>query len=48
MISPHAFRKNLWILSPSEVLTSALLVIFFFLTLGACFTERPGWEAAFP
>ncbi|HJT23823.1 MAG TPA: phosphatase PAP2 family protein [bacterium] len=47
MNNSHAFRKNLWILSPSEVLTSALLVIFFLLTLGACFTERPGWEAAF-
>lgn len=43
----NAFRKNIWILAPSELLTSALLVVFFFLTLGACFTERPGWEAAF-
>ncbi len=43
----NAFRKNLWILSPSELLTSALLGVFFLLTLGACFTERPGWEAAF-
>lgn len=47
MNNSHRFRKNLWILSPSEILTSALLVIFFLLTLGACFTERPGWEAAF-
>ncbi len=43
---PQNFRKNLWVFSPSELLTSVLFVIFFFLALGACFAERPGSDAA--
>lgn len=41
------FRNNLWVFSPSEWLTSLLMLIFFFLALGACFAERPGSDQAF-
>lgn len=41
-VFPKTFRKNLWVFSPSELLTSVLFVIFFFLAMGACFDERPG------
>ncbi len=44
---PRTFRKNLWVFSPSELLTSVLFLIFFFLAMGACFAERPGSETAF-
>jgi hypothetical protein len=36
----HTFRKNLWVFSPSELLTSLLFFIFFLLALGACFAEQ--------
>ena len=43
---PHTFRKNAWVFSPSELLTSALLFLFFLLSMGASFAERPGSDAA--
>ncbi|HTC19683.1 MAG TPA: phosphatase PAP2 family protein [bacterium] len=43
----NTFRKNAWVFSPSELLTSVLILLFFFLSLGAIFAERPGSEAAF-
>jgi hypothetical protein len=44
---PDTFRKNAWVFSPSELLTSVLILVFFFLAMGACFAERLGSEAAF-
>jgi len=44
---PRTFRKNLWVFSPSELLTSLLTGIFFLLSLGALFAERPGSSHAF-
>src|SRR5258708_9868237 len=44
---PRIFRRNLWVFSPSELLTSILFLIFFFLAMGACFAERPGSDLAF-
>ena len=44
---PHTFRKNAWAFSPSELLTSVLIVIFFLLSLGAVFAERSGAQDAF-
>lgn len=43
---PFTFRRNLWVFSPSELLTSFLFVIFFFLALGAAFATRPGADNA--
>jgi len=44
---PQTFRKNLWVFSPSELLTTFLSGIFFLLAMGACFAERPGSGSAF-
>ncbi len=44
---PKTFRKNLWVFSPSELLTSFLFALFFFLAMGACFAEKPGADNAF-
>lgn len=44
---PRTFRKNLWVFSPSELLTSLLASIFFLLSIGALFAERPGSQHAF-
>jgi membrane-associated phospholipid phosphatase len=44
---PHTFRKNAWVFSPSELLTSLLVLLFLCLTLGAWFAERPGADGAF-
>lgn len=46
MFFKHTFRKNLWVFSPSELLTSILFIIFFFLALGASFAERTGSQDA--
>lgn len=43
---PRNFRRNVWVFSPSELLTSVLFVVFFLLALGACFDERPGSDQA--
>ncbi|HEY5039912.1 MAG TPA: phosphatase PAP2 family protein, partial [bacterium] len=43
---PYTFRKNVWVFSPSELLTSILFVIFFFLALGAGFVNRAGADKA--
>ncbi len=43
--TPH-FRKNFWVFSPSELLTSLLILIFYFLSMGAFFAEAPGASAA--
>jgi hypothetical protein len=39
--TPH-FRKNFWVFSPSELLTSVLILVFYFLSLGAFFSEVSG------
>ncbi|HVZ79850.1 MAG TPA: phosphatase PAP2 family protein [bacterium] len=44
---PHTIRRNAWVLSPSEWLTSLLSLFFFLLSLGALFAEEPGALAAF-
>jgi membrane-associated phospholipid phosphatase len=44
---PYSFRRNVWVFSPSELLTSVLFALFFLLALGACFAERPGSDGAF-
>jgi hypothetical protein len=44
---PKTFRKNLWVFSPSEWLTSFLFVLFFLLAMGACFGEKPGADKPF-
>jgi hypothetical protein len=44
---PHTLRKNAWVFSPSELLTSVLSLLFFLLALGALFSEEPGSEQAF-
>ncbi len=41
-LTPRNFPKNFWVLSPSELLTSVLFLVFFLLALGACFSECPG------
>src|SRR5271154_74489 len=43
---PYTFRRNLWVFSPSELLTSLLFVIFFFLALGGSFAEMPESDSA--
>ncbi len=43
---PQNLRKNFWVFSPSELLTSILFIVFFSLSLGACFSERPGASTA--
>src|ERR1700722_2634648 len=40
-------RKNTWVFTPSEWLTSAVFLVFFLLALGAAFAERPGADPAF-
>ncbi len=46
MFSKSHYRKNLWVFSPSELLTSGLFVILFVLSLGAFFADRPGANPA--
>lgn len=43
--TPH-FRKNFWVFSPSELLTSLLILVFHFLSLGAFFSEVPNAASA--
>jgi len=44
---PRTFQKNAWVFAPSELLTSFLILVFFFLAFGAVFADRPGSDAAF-
>jgi membrane-associated phospholipid phosphatase len=43
----HVLQKNLWVFNPAEWLVTFVVAVFFFLTLGASFTERVGSEKAF-
>jgi len=43
--TPH-LRRNLWVFSPSELLTTLLILVFYLLSLGAFFSEVPGSPAA--
>ncbi len=43
--TPH-FRRNLWVFSPSELLISLLILVFYFLSMGAFFAEEPGAAGA--
>lgn len=42
---PH-LRRNFWVFSPSELLTSLLILVFYLLSLGAFFSEAPGSASA--
>ena len=44
---PFTLRKNAWVFTPSEWLTSAVFLVFFFLSLGAALAERPDAAPAF-
>jgi hypothetical protein len=44
---PFTLRKNAWVFTPSEWLTSIVFAVFFFLALGASFVERVGADHAF-
>lgn len=44
---PFTLRKNAWVFSSSELLTSAVFVVFFLLALGGAFTGREGADHAF-
>ena len=43
---PQTIRRNSWVYSPSELLITLLFLVFFMLSLGACFSEKPGSETS--